>query len=174
MGQLRYDRLDVQKKQIRLLDLLPGRWIDPISCSIRTVCLAEEPIYDALSYVWGNLQDTVPITVDEETFDATRTLTAALRRLRSSSDTRTLWVDAVCIKQDDKEEKAQQIRIMGQIYQSARTVQVFLGESGVLDLIRTEDQATWDEPSRIHWHRDGTFLHTSQVPPSKIGVSLPT
>jgi hypothetical protein len=90
MGQRRYDKLDVQKKQICFLDLLPGRWIDLIGCSIRTVCLTEEPVYDALSYVWGNPQDTVPITVDGKTFDATCILTAALRRLRSSRDTRTL------------------------------------------------------------------------------------
>jgi hypothetical protein len=80
-------------------------------------------------------------------------------------------VDAVCVNQDDNKEKGQQVCIMGQIYQSASSVQVFLAESGVLDLIPAEDQATWDDPPRIYWHRDGAFLHTSRVLPSKIGVS---
>jgi hypothetical protein len=97
MGEVKYDELDAKINQIRLLELLPDRWTEEIRCELRIAALDKGPAYEALSYVWGNPQDTVEITVNGAPFKATRNLTAALRRLRSSRDSRTLWADAICI-----------------------------------------------------------------------------
>ena len=40
-----------------------------------------------------------------------------------------LWVDALCINQDDQEERARQIAMMGDIYSHAANVIVWLGEA---------------------------------------------
>ncbi|KAK8076679.1 hypothetical protein PG994_003951 [Apiospora phragmitis] len=66
----------------------------------------------------------------------TDNLVAALRRLRplpsSSSQARArarvLWVDAVCIDQDNTAEKSAQIPLMARLYRSARYVLAWLGE----------------------------------------------
>jgi len=59
-------------------------------------------------------------------FRVGKNLHAALKYLRSSGS-RTVWVDAICINQEDEAEKMQQIRKMGRIYGQASTVLVWLG-----------------------------------------------
>ncbi|KAK0662071.1 putative heterokaryon incompatibility protein [Cercophora samala] len=169
-SELQYGPLHQQDHSIRLLRLLPGRWLDNIHCELETVSLDDNPAYDALSYVWGNPQDTSVITVDGSPFQATKNLVAALRRLRSSVEVKVLWVDAVCINQADNDEKTHQVGMMARIYRSAADVQVFLGESGVLDLVPDEEQALWDEAPRVHWVRDATMLIHTEHPPHKDGV----
>ena len=63
----------------------------------------------------------------------TKNLSNALVSLRRPYESRLLWVDALCINQDDVEERSQQVSIMGRIYKEARMVLVYLGEewSGV-------------------------------------------
>ncbi len=41
----------------------------------------------------------------------------------------TLWVDAICINQDDSDEKSAQVAIMSVIYRMAEDVLIFLGEA---------------------------------------------
>lgn len=52
----------------------------------------------------------------------------ALRRLRSSTTTCTLWADAVCINQVDMHERSQQVPLMRNIYKRATRVVIWLGE----------------------------------------------
>src|SRR5436305_9826776 len=156
MAGVQYDKLDPTRNSIRTLQLLPGRWIDDICCNVQTVSLDDSPYFDALSYVWGSPDDTAPIKVNGSCFHATKNLIAALRRLRSGVDAKVLWVDAICINQADKHEKTEQVGLMAQIYKAAGSVHIFLGESGVLDLIPKEEQASWVDPPRFHWHRDYT------------------
>ncbi|KAL1614560.1 hypothetical protein SLS54_009621 [Diplodia seriata] len=49
------------------------------------------------------------------------------RRLRSSSPHHTIWVDAVCINQDDNIERGHQVQQMKEIYNSAEHVLMWLG-----------------------------------------------
>jgi hypothetical protein len=42
---------------------------------------------------------------------------------------RTIWVDAVCINQENEEEKGHQIQSMARIYGQANRVIVWLGEA---------------------------------------------
>jgi hypothetical protein len=44
--------------------------------------------------------------------------------------------------------------MMKEIYSGADEVQVYLGESGVLDTITTEEQSTWADPPRSYWFGD--------------------
>lgn len=80
-----YTPLSVERREIRVALLHPGRWSDEVSCELSTVSLDDGPVYEALSYVWGDPQDTVPIELNGHVFQATRNLRSALRRLRSAS-----------------------------------------------------------------------------------------
>lgn len=59
----------------------------------------------------------------------TSNLHVALLHLRNRFFERILWVDAVCINQDDDGEKGLQVQSMGEIYASANGVVVWLGEA---------------------------------------------
>jgi hypothetical protein len=56
-------------------------------------------------------------------------LNIALRYLRLKLEPRTLWVDFLCINQNDIDEKLVQILLMGQIYKSSARCLVWLGEA---------------------------------------------
>ncbi|KAK5656961.1 hypothetical protein OQA88_3484 [Cercophora sp. LCS_1] len=57
----------------------------------------------------------------------TRNVDTILRRFRSKSEEQHVWIDAVSLDQSDEAEKAQQIPIMGGIYEQAEAVQIWLG-----------------------------------------------
>lgn len=63
----------------------------------------------------------------ETTFQVTTNLALALRYLRREKRTRTLWVDALCINQDNEDEKSIQIQRMDWIYANASPIVVWLG-----------------------------------------------
>ena len=86
------------------------------------------PIYDALSYCWGERSDIKEISIDDATFEVTANLHAALNCIRDPERSKLIWVDAICINQVDNEEKSQQVTIMYQIYSKARSVLIWLGE----------------------------------------------
>ncbi|VTT72411.1 unnamed protein product [Fusarium fujikuroi] len=96
--------------------------------SFKRVSLTDpaRPSFVALSYVWGDLNDTLPLTVSGETIAATRNLHHVLDCLFASGFGELLWIDALCIDQQNREERASQVAMMGDIYSRARYVLAFL------------------------------------------------
>ncbi|KAK3115218.1 hypothetical protein LTR53_005675 [Teratosphaeriaceae sp. CCFEE 6253] len=121
-------RLDSDRREIRLLVIEPGGDHELLTCRLRTVSLDDEVSYTALSYVWGDPLLTRTILVDDQAFEATANLESVLRHLRADLAGKELWVDAVCINQQDVEEKRQQVALMGALYSQAAGVTVWLGE----------------------------------------------
>ncbi|KAL8741752.1 MAG: hypothetical protein Q9190_005676 [Brigantiaea leucoxantha] len=141
-----YHPLNRERKDIRLLSLQSGEPDDPISCCLVTSALyaSEIPTFEALSYCWGspakkkqinistgNLSVSgIEITSQDQNLSITVNLDEALRRLRRKDGTsRLLWVDAICINQDDIPERGSQVGIMNEIYTKASSVVVWLGVS---------------------------------------------
>jgi len=81
----------------------------------------------ALSYCWGDLKDKIDITVNDLEVFVTANLHAALRRLRAER-IEFVWVDFLCINQQDTEERSIQIGRMGTIFRKAKQVAVWLGD----------------------------------------------
>lgn len=111
----------------RVLDLLPGKDNDEIQCTLRPASLTEPPAYEALSYVWGTELSKTQISCDSAHFTTTTALYKALRHMRSSTATRTLWIDALCINQSSLTERSSQVQIMRQIYSLAFNIILWLG-----------------------------------------------
>jgi hypothetical protein len=112
----------------RTLELLPGHGHDPVQCNLR-VHANETVSYEALSYCWGDPALSHHIRVNgDKRMAVTANLHAALRRLRLPDRPRVLWADGCCINQSDAEEKSRQVRQMGNFYQYAERVLVYLGE----------------------------------------------
>jgi Heterokaryon incompatibility protein (HET) len=118
---------DPENPMIRVLELLPGSLQSPIRCYLRHVSLSDHLEYEALSYCWGSTVKPKSIMCSTSVLKITEALSAALIRLRLYNRSRCLWVDAICINQEDDDEMSYQIGLMGKIYQSAKSVIVWLG-----------------------------------------------
>ena len=123
-----YTPVNSHKGEVRLVTIKSGTPPEPIQCSLSYVSLNDTPKYEALSYVWGDQSIRIPILLDEYPFGVTQNLGLALRFLRLPTDDRTLWIDAICVNQDDLDERSAQIQLMKNIYQDARRVVSWLGD----------------------------------------------
>ncbi|EXF80650.1 hypothetical protein CFIO01_06356 [Colletotrichum fioriniae PJ7] len=150
-------------RKIRLLVLSGGNYLDPIKIQLQIADLQERPQYEALSYTWadedgdsskcerayiGQRWDILPIT--KNCFNA-------LRRLRWPVRSRRLWVDAICINQNDVGERSHQVGIMQDIYNYAERVLIYLGE----------DAEEPDTASSIPWN-----YHTGNHRPLPLHIDL--
>lgn len=105
-----------------------SRWCEPIRCELYNAYLQDRPHYEALSYVWGKGRRLILLNGGFR--EVTANLEAALRRLRYSHDDRHLWVDALCIDQNNDIEKSHQVRLMREIYSQTAMGLLWLGDFG--------------------------------------------
>ncbi|KAI9759448.1 MAG: hypothetical protein M1840_003356 [Geoglossum simile] len=151
--EFQYTHLSNPSSLIRLLDLEDGNDSDIIQCRLRVAELDTKVDFDALSYTWKKdisrvgmsstpalmLPDRFPafdskrgrrraITCNGEALRIQANLYDFLVRLRQQRRGRSIWIDAICIDQENHEEKIPQINMMERIYSCAKTVLVWLGE----------------------------------------------
>ncbi|KAJ3564552.1 hypothetical protein NPX13_g7799 [Xylaria arbuscula] len=117
----------------RLMCLAPGTGDQALECTLITIDIANSPLeYEALSYVWGAKEPQVPIKCDGFNIPMTLNLQHALLALRLPTIPRPLWVDAICINQEDMNERARQVAYMRLVYQYADRVVVWLGQESAV------------------------------------------
>ena len=91
------------------------------------------PSYEAVSYVWGSEADPSFILIRDRgplgssSLPVTQNLAEAMRYLRREDEARMLWIDAVCINQQDLVERSVQVGRMGDVFKNAKQVNVWLG-----------------------------------------------
>ena len=119
---------------IRILVLDPATDLDaPLSGTlVHHATFAKYPSYWAISYVWGpqDFHNTLEVHGnDGETsyIRITSNVSTVLKRFRAPNIRRNLWIDAICLNQNDAMEKAHQVPDMGRIYEKARGVHIWLG-----------------------------------------------
>ncbi|KAL5316373.1 hypothetical protein ACEPPN_015418 [Leptodophora sp. 'Broadleaf-Isolate-01'] len=153
-----YRPLRPDTREIRLLEILDIKSEERLSFRLRHVPLDTAPTFLAISYAWGNFEDELTIYVDGHSFEVSRNLfdilvnrisfffDSGLQKHRDEIEymSRFLWVDAICINQTDLTERAQQILLMGKIYQTG--IVCICLDSGNEELDRTASHAIW----RIH------------------------
>lgn len=134
--QYPYQRLPTAAS-IRLIRVLPDRIDNSIVCSIETVDSRHHTgvEYQALSYLWDDPKPTRKIYVRDENDGVLHehhlheNLWQFLEKWQQprTQPSGLLWTDSLCLNQEDSEEKAQQIRRMGEIYSGAKEVIMWLG-----------------------------------------------
>lgn len=126
------------RNEIRLLRLSPALSGEDqlLHGTLLLSQLADRPEFTALSYTWADISgdrscsETIFIGLEWEALPITKNCAAALRRLRSNRDAVVVWVDAICIDQDNVGERSQQVGLMRDVYSRARKVIAFLGDDG--------------------------------------------
>lgn len=155
-----YKPLDRTTGEIRLVRLhmpINAADDDDILCDLITTPLPQSPPYEALSYTWGSSENKRTIKLNGKPFQVTQNLYVALKHLRERTillhnepktfphTERMLWIDAICINQDDLDERNFQVRLMWHIYSVASQVTVWLGEEAddsdvAMEMIRLLDK----------------------------------
>ena len=99
--------------------------------------IGSEPPYRALSYTWGppeendtgNIESEITFVVlNGERHYVACNLFQAILQLRESYPDSYVWIDALCINQEDLEERRMQVAIMDKIYRNADETLVWLGQ----------------------------------------------
>lgn len=125
-----YQALNEEKREIRILYLHPSDDTQSvIKISMKPASLRDEVAYYALSYCWGTGKMTRQILNNGIQQYVTENLEVALRHLRRPYQDLCLWIDALCINQNDVEERNQQVQMMADIYMMANSVIVWLGDA---------------------------------------------
>lgn len=140
----KYSKLP-NRDSIRLLLLGPESSSGAISCS-----LIEEPIstlreYSALSYTWGTADTVKEILVNGRQMMVMQTVYDMLEWLSRRGYPQVLWIDSICINQDDAEERAQAISTMTQIFRDAQEICMFLPGFPSLDALRESNRRMFQQ-----------------------------
>ncbi|KAJ4290882.1 hypothetical protein N0V90_010078 [Kalmusia sp. IMI 367209] len=179
---------------MRLLYLLPGMNDEPLQAVLNHIHCSDTGKYQALSYVWGTDQCTEELVTPDGIIPITSSLCSALQSLRQNHRAIMIWADAVCInhkirpnpdfeqQQQDSKEKAQQIRLMPQIFQACEQTYAFLSAStphidAALEmLMQVRSKAVIEERQRS---KDGDDLYEwpaglPRIPSSWHGNRIPS
>jgi hypothetical protein len=130
-----YERLPTNH-HIRLLTIIPGD--SPEICAALTVVDEfADPRYQCLSYTWGpprksdagqaRFEHSRRFVLDGIEVSIKPNLDDALHHLRRLNICGPIWIDALCIDQEDIGERSQQVSKMDRIYANAYEVIIWLG-----------------------------------------------
>ncbi|RVX67776.1 hypothetical protein B0A52_07704 [Exophiala mesophila] len=122
----------------RCMNLLAGSGGLPIFITFDVGPLVQlRGSYEALSYAWDQAQKSAKVFVLKDSAGAyarqyilvTPGMHSILNKLRLPTQNRRLWIDQLCIEQDNnKGEKAGQLAIMRLIYEQAAMTVIFLDQ----------------------------------------------
>lgn len=133
-----YDKLDKRIPSIRLLNLHMRE--QGIVCTMETVDLRQAPAYEVLSYCWSPHTNNRTIMINGCSHKVSQNLFTALERLKQVDNVghsgrnmhhapvRRLWIDAICINQEDMSERSRQDQLMWAINSKAAKVLAWLGD----------------------------------------------
>lgn len=117
----------IEAEYIRYLVLEPGKANEPLVCHLHAAAFSELPPFEAISYACGSGSKTARVLCDGQIIRITANLQNVLRRIRLPDSQRKLWVDAICISQQNNEERSHQITLMEHIYKRAVKTLIYLG-----------------------------------------------
>ncbi|KAJ9655094.1 hypothetical protein H2198_005950 [Neophaeococcomyces mojaviensis] len=130
-NSLRFQPLNLSQNEIRLIkfvDLTPNA---PLELRLDHFALLHAPQYVALSYCWGENLQPYTVQINDKAVTINPNLhhaLAALRKHCSQAVEEYFWIDALCIDQNNEEEKGAQISRMASLFQRASQVVAYLGQ----------------------------------------------
>ena len=140
-NDFQYVPLESPERQFRLLSVLPSPDGNQARYRLDTYILggSRTPHFYAISYEWGPEHPLHEIIIDDKVFKIRSNLKDCLERFGSGYEGfRQVWIDAICIDQNNKPERNEQVKIMGQIYSSAMLVLAWFGKQAPANGTLTE------------------------------------
>jgi len=115
---------------IRLLRLHPKLPFgdSPIVCKLIHTSLEFAPPYTAISYTWGAPSSYEMIKIEGLEYKVSPNVYSILRGKRSTNHNVLLWIDSICINQEDSREKSTQVALMRRIFEEASSTIAWIGD----------------------------------------------
>ncbi|CAJ0551457.1 Ff.00g113870.m01.CDS01 [Fusarium sp. VM40] len=141
---------------IRLLELTQDETHQSICGCLVLFKLEDNPSFAALSYVWGCASPEDPILkLDGFDLKIRQSLKHALDAIFYGSEKILLWIDQICIDQENYPERESQVALMAKIFRQAQRVICWLGrgnrttkvafDSVTVLAINESDPLSWQE-----------------------------
>jgi hypothetical protein len=125
------------EKHIRLLLVYPRYRTGRVRCSMFQVPLTRAPRFEAISYCWGkDAKREVKIEVNGRSVLVTPNAEEVLKIKSGYWLPKLVWIDGICINQDNMEEREVQVDLMGEIYQKAHLVSVILVQEPNINAVK--------------------------------------
>jgi hypothetical protein len=128
----------LEKNEIRLLKLDQWNPKMRVSCTLVYTSLKEHPPYEAISHRWSDSTQRRTILIENKLFKVPPSVFKILEDHSFVHASRFLWIDTICINQEDNAERETQVQQMQRIFQQAEQVIVCLE-----DFERSGTVAVW-------------------------------
>jgi hypothetical protein len=114
---------------MRILKVLDDNYSDTVKvrCIMTAWSIDSIPSYHAISYVWGDPESNTTILINDKPFQVRTNCEFALKQAYWQAKSLYYWVDAICIDQENLDEKSKQVAMMGNIYKRAAHVFACVG-----------------------------------------------
>jgi ankyrin repeat protein len=122
-----YSPLHPQAGGFRLLRLKKGIGQHIEGDIIHANLKDQERQYEAVSYTWGQSEKVAVVNIGDKQLRITPNLNLILRDLRLPEADRMLWIDAICINQNDNNDRAYQVQQMKYVFGHAIRVLFCVG-----------------------------------------------
>lgn len=121
-----YHPLDPGRREFRLVRIL-YTGSSEIECHLEVFSLNEIPVYTALSYAWTEDEASRQILLNGKAFPVRPNLHEFLKQMHAEQHSGWIFIDAICINQNEDAEKASQIGLMGSLFGTAQEVVAWQG-----------------------------------------------
>jgi hypothetical protein len=152
-------------RHIRLLRLSRN----PAELQIIHTSITSAPNYNAVSYAWNGQLRNESFVIGPCRLRVIQNIVTALPHLTRNASTQYLWIDGICINQDDEFEKEVQVPLMREIYILSRSCLVWLGDSTPVAEIAFNTMPriikkleTYEELSQV-WEEEGISVLSKNI-----------
>lgn len=156
---------------VRLLLIHPASEAgSEIHATLSETKLEDAQRYEAISWTWGSGVVQQPIWLNSQRTLIRENLWRFLWRLRRDSGSdRVLWVDALCINQEDNVEKSGQVAMIGDIFGKADSVLAWVGEHAN----KSEElcQRLSQRPMLSYWEEETEYIEYEQLIAYDLGIT---
>lgn len=144
---------------------------DPVAGSLSVVDLSEHPKFTAISYVWGAFAyQPETLQCGSESIKITTNCKDILCQLRKRGQT-SVWIDAICINQNDEAEKSAQIQLMRHIYAAAELTVIWFGQSTDTTSVHLDYLKTAGFQSYLRENDQGYHIVPDKVVPWRVAYT---
>jgi hypothetical protein len=150
LDPFRYTSIPIGHKTIRLLLIYPRPPEGAMKCALFQGPLSSAPRYEAISYCWGSSDRDSEITVNGQSLMVPSSSLRVLKVRSSFWEPKLVWIDSVCIDQNNDAERSRQISFMKDIYGKASSLSIELLATPDEEAIKAEFRASW-VGKRIDW-----------------------